>query len=99
MAAFRFSRKAESDLLDIARYTLDRWGEDQAIRYLNNLEACCEQLARNPDLGRTCDDILPGLRRMEHGRNVLFYRQEKSGRVLISRILHQRMLPKRHMMG
>lgn len=96
MPAFRFSRKAESDLLDIARYTLDRWGEDRAIRYLNDLESCCEQLAGNPDLGRACDDIRPGLRRMEHGRHVLFYREDKSGGVLISRILHQRMLPKRH---
>jgi plasmid stabilization system protein ParE len=32
---------------------------------------------------------------MEHGRHVVFYRQDGSG-ILISRILHQRMLPERH---
>jgi len=37
----------------------------------------------------------PGLRRHEHGKHVLFYREER-GSILISRILHQRMLPEKH---
>ena len=51
-------------------------------------------LAANPMLGRACDYICPGLRRMEHGRHVVFYREAAAG-ILISRILHQRMLPER----
>jgi len=31
---------------------------------------------------------------MEHGRHVVFYR-EAAGGILVSRILHQRMLPER----
>jgi plasmid stabilization system protein ParE len=31
---------------------------------------------------------------MEHGRHVVFYRQEAGG-IPVSRILHQRMLPER----
>jgi toxin ParE1/3/4 len=95
VAALRFSGRAEADLMDIARYTLRRWGEDQTIRYIDGLEAFCRKLAGNPELGRACDDIRPGLRRMEHGRHVVFYRQDAGG-VLVSRILHQRMLPERH---
>ena len=52
-------------------------------------------LADNPTLGRRCDDVRPDLRRMECGRHVVFYRED-SGGILVSRILHQRMLPKRH---
>jgi toxin ParE1/3/4 len=52
-------------------------------------------LADNPALGRVSDDVRPGLRRMEHGRHVVFYR-ESAGGILVSRILHQRMLPERH---
>ena len=78
--------------MSIGTYTLRTWGEDQAIHYLAGLEACCQQLADNPELGRACDDIRPGLRRMEHGRHVVFYRIE-AGAILVSRILHQRMLP------
>ncbi|MBV8552340.1 MAG: type II toxin-antitoxin system RelE/ParE family toxin [Acidobacteriaceae bacterium] len=95
MAPFRLSRLAEADLLGIGAYTLRTWGEDQAIRYIDDLEACCQRLADNPGLGRACDDVRPGLRRMEHGRHVVFYRHEAGG-IFVSRILHQRMLVERH---
>jgi toxin ParE1/3/4 len=98
VAKFRFSRRAEADLLSIGEYTLRKWGETQAARYLGELEDCCLMLARNPALGRLCEHVRPGLRRFEHGRHVLFYRQEPRG-ILISRILHQRMLAERHVMG
>ena len=92
MAAFRFSRRAEADLYDIGVYTIRTWGEAQAQRYLAQLENGCQLLADNPSLGRFCDEVRPGLRRMEQGKHVVFYRQEPRG-ILISRILHQRMLP------
>jgi toxin ParE1/3/4 len=81
--------------MDIGAYTLNAWGEDQTICYIDGLETCCQQLADNPELGRLCDHIRPGLRRMEHPRHVVFYRIEAGG-ILVSRILHQRMLPERH---
>jgi plasmid stabilization system protein ParE len=43
-------------------------------------------------LGRPCDWIRPGLYRFEKGRHVLFYRRREDG-ILISRVLHQSMLP------
>lgn len=95
MAAFRFSGRAEADLLSIGAYTLRTWGEDQTIRYINDLEACCRMLADNPALGRACENVRPGLRRMERGRHVVLYREDAGG-ILVSRILHQRMLPERH---
>jgi toxin ParE1/3/4 len=95
VAKFRFSRRAEADLLSIADYTLREWGKTQAARYIDELEVCCEKLADNPALGRACDEFRPGLHRHEHGKHVLFYREERGG-ILVSRILHQRMLPERH---
>ena len=95
MAAFRFSRRAEADLLNVGAYTLRTWGEDQTIRYIDDLESCCQMLSDNPSLGRVCDDVRPGLRRMECGRHVVFYRDDPGG-ILVSRILHRRMLPERH---
>lgn len=78
--------------------TLSRsWGEALAVRYLSELEDCCRMLVDNPELGRVCDDIRPGLRRMESGKHVIFYRRE-SGGILVVRILHQRMLPERQAM-
>jgi toxin ParE1/3/4 len=98
MATVRFSRRAEADLLSIGDYTLRTWGKIQTARYLAELEVFCRTLADNPALGRTCEEVRPGLRRLEHGMHVVFYRQERSG-ILISRILHQSMLPDRHNAG
>lgn len=95
MAACRFSRQAEVDLENIARYTLQKWGELQAARYMDRLEACCERLASRATLGRRCDCIRPDLRRMERGSHIVFYRKEAGG-VLVSRILHRNMLPEVH---
>ena len=94
MAAFRFSRRAAADLMSIADYTLRKWGKSQAARYISELEVCCQRLADNPAFGRPCDDVRPELRRLEHGKHVVFYRQERGG-IMVSRILHQRMLPDR----
>jgi toxin ParE1/3/4 len=95
VAKFRFSRHAEADLLSIGEYTLRERSKAQAARYIGELEVCCQALAGNPSLGRLCDYVRPGLRRHEHGKHVIFYRQER-GSILVSRILHQRMLPEMH---
>jgi toxin ParE1/3/4 len=98
VTVFRFSRHAEADLLGIANYTLRTWGKAQTARYLSDLEVFCQTLADNPALGRPCNHIRPGLWRMEHGKHVAFYRQKLTG-ILISRILHQAMLPSEHDTG
>ena len=95
MAILHFSRRAEADLIEIGAYTLQTWGLDQTIRYLHQLEICCQRLADNPALGRACHEIRPGLRRIEHGKHVIFYRQHERGGIVVSRILHRRMLPDR----
>lgn len=95
MAGYRFSKRAELDLLSIGTYTIDTWGETQLVRYMEDLETCCKTIAKNPLLGRPCDQIRPGLRRITQSKHVIFYRQEPEG-IVISRILHQRMLPDKH---
>jgi toxin ParE1/3/4 len=92
MATVSFSRSAKTDLLSIGAYTRQTWGAAQAERYLDGLEACAKMLADNPSLGRPCGWIRPGVYRFEKGRHVFFYRRQEDG-ILVSRILHQSMLP------
>lgn len=92
MPGDRFSRLARLDLIEIGDYTLDHWGEDQALRYLDSLERCFELVSANPEIGRKCDRLRKGYRRIEHEKHVVFYRTDRAG-VLIVRILHQRVLP------
>jgi len=83
--------------MSIGEYTLRKWGETQAARYLRRTGGLLPDAGTQSALGRLCEDVRPGLRRFEHGRHVLFLRQEPRG-ILLSRILHQRMLPERHVM-
>ncbi len=96
MPSFRFTRRAESDLQEIADYSLSMWGETQCLRYIDSLEQCCQRLAESPSQGRACNDLQPGYFRIEHARHVLFFRKSEDG-VLIIRILHACMLSERHL--
>ncbi len=84
--------------MDIADYTVDAWGQEQAQRYLDSLEACFNQLAKAPQMGRSCNRIHPGYRRIEHRKHIILYRATQYG-VFISRVLHQRMLPSLHLIN
>lgn len=96
MGTYRLSRRAENDLFEIGEYTIRTWGLEQCARYIDGLEACCQKLADNPKLGRSCESLRPGYWRMEQGKHVVFYRIEKDG-IIVPRILHVRMLPKLHL--
>ncbi len=95
MSEYSLSPLAELDLDDIAEYTTDIWGPKQAVKYINALFLCFDRITHDPGLGRRCDSIRPGLRRIEEGKHVVFYASVKGG-VFISRILHQSMLSSRH---
>jgi toxin ParE1/3/4 len=95
LSKYRLSVLAEVDLADIADYTTDVWGSKQAELYLDGLTACFARVALNSDLGRRCDSIHPGFRRIEEGKHVIFCKPLTRG-VFITRILHQSMLPNRH---
>jgi len=96
LPAYRLSRLARLDLIDIADYTLDTWSMDQALRYLDSLEVCFNRLSETPKIGRRCDRIRPGYRRVEHERHVILYRSDADG-IFIGRVLHQAMLPSEHL--
>lgn len=92
----RISAEAESDMDQIAAYTMLTWGPGQADKYLTRLEEGLNLLAMNPLVGRPCDSLQSGLYRFEIERHVAFYFPEPEG-VLIVRVLHHSMMPTRHL--
>lgn len=90
MTRFVLSPRARADLDDIWRFTVERWGVDQAEDYLRRLQTAIHDVAERPARGTSCDDVRPGYRRYRAGSHLLFYRLVE-GRVDIVRILHQRM--------
>ncbi|MFW5634566.1 MAG: type II toxin-antitoxin system RelE/ParE family toxin [Erythrobacter sp.] len=86
MIAIIFRRAASADLRQIAAETRRAWGEDQAKRYVGRLRDQIKELRefplRHPEFGPR-----PGLRRMNSGRNAVFYVVAED-RVEIIRVVH-----------
>jgi toxin ParE1/3/4 len=96
MAGFFLSGKAKADVKEIGRYTQQRWGVEQRNRYLGELDACFQKIGTNPTLGNSAEAIRAGYRRIREGSHVVFFR--KAGHeVEIVRVLHERMLPGKHL--
>lgn len=92
---YRLTRAADADIEQIGRYSAEQWGFEQAEAYVLSLHQTFEQLADFPSTGRDASDVRPGMFRLEHESHVVFYRQEPDG-VLVVRVLHQRMMPRKH---
>lgn len=96
MADIVLTPLAATDLKGIWRYSFERWGAEQADRYLFELEAGIAQLAGNPQLGKAREAIRPGYRSLQLARHSVFYRLTGDA-VEIVRVLHERMEPGAHL--
>jgi toxin ParE1/3/4 len=94
---YLLSPAAQADLEQIWDYTRGRWGVDQAEEYLRELQRAIEQAAANPRIGRACDEIRPGYRKLAAGSHLLFYRVTGKEVIDVTRVLHQRMDVDRHL--
>jgi len=91
MATFTLTKKAKSDLKDIARFTQKRWGREQRNKYLKDLDACFFRLADNPSLGRECGEVRTGYYKFPTGSHVVYFHCISKSKVEIVRILHESM--------
>jgi len=97
MTKYELAQRARMDLSAIGRYSKKKWGDAQTDRYLAQLEDDLDLLATKPAAGRLAGTKpRPDMRRFESGSHVVFY-EATDGGILIGRILHKRMLPKKHM--
>lgn len=85
------SPAAQADLDGIWRFSVERWGEARAERYILAIRNACEALADGRRSGRPVDHIRPGYRKLSVGSHVLFFRIRDDGAIDVVRILHQRM--------
>ena len=74
MARYRLTPKADRDLMQIWRYTNEKWGKAQANEYLQLLENRFLMLLRHPKSGRARDEIRRGYRSLPVENHVIFYR-------------------------
>ena len=96
MTDFVLSRRAESDLDEIWDYSAERWGREQANKYVEALRESIRRVALDPSRGHS---VTVGARRYHRygsGSHMIFYRMKDQG-VHIVRILHQSMNHVRHL--
>jgi toxin ParE1/3/4 len=96
VTGYVLSRGAESDLDEIWDYSAERWGSDQANRYVGALRESIERVALDPSRGRSVSVKGKSYRQYRSGSHVIFYRETNRG-VQIVRVLHQNMEYVRHL--
>ena len=90
------SPAAQADIEGIWDFTAERWGEDQAVRYLQGIRDACQQLAAGTHNSRPVH-LRSGYHRCLTGSHVLYFRIADDGQIVVVRILHQRMDADRHL--
>lgn len=91
MRRLQLTGSARADLKSIARFTEQRWGKPQRNAYLRGMDRVFRMLVGNPFMGKACDEIMEGYRKLPHGAHVIYYRLPSAEELLIVRILHSSM--------
>ena len=90
MPSYSFAESAEDDLTNIVQFTLENWGPDQALAYIDGLEKLAASIADNPGMGNPCDKLEPGLRAFPYESHTLYYLTHDQA-ITVIRVLHQSM--------
>ena len=95
MAKYYLTKKAVADLANIWDYTLEKWSEQQADIYYQNLIESFEEITQKPFLGKNYEGITSGLLGLKVKKHIIFYREISKDEIEITRILHGSMDLKR----
>lgn len=90
MNQFKITPQAYADLKEIARYTQNKWGVKKRNLYIFAINNRFEWLSKNPEIGKSRDDIKKGYLSYPEGKHVIFYKA-KINHIEILSILHQSM--------
>ncbi|MBE0510272.1 MAG: type II toxin-antitoxin system RelE/ParE family toxin [Gammaproteobacteria bacterium] len=86
--AYRLSRKAEEDILEIFASGAERFGVRQAELYHIELEHRFRFLAENPLAARVHDELHPPIRIYPFASHLIVYNVLDDGEVYIIRVRH-----------
>jgi len=93
MGHYELSEAADRDFENIFNFGIDRFGLVQALDYQSGMKQRFDELAEQPQLYPTVDDLRKGYRRSVYHSHSIYYRIEQQ-RVFIVRILGQQDLRK-----
>jgi toxin ParE1/3/4 len=85
--SFQLTDEAVEDLHDIFEYTEEKFGFNQAVCYLEELDVAFEFIGSNPKSGKSRSEIKQGLQSFSKDNHLVFYRMV-SDAVRVVRVLH-----------
>ena len=91
MPEFEISALAEEDLIGIARYTIEQWDAEQAVRYADFFDAHFRLIASGEAQTRAPIKTRPELLASRCKKHVVFHLDRGAKCPLIIAILHERM--------
>lgn len=96
MRRLELTEIARADLRSIRRYSSRTWGPDRTAKNMAGVRDTVKGLVRGTVVSRSRDDLGPGLQMATSGRHCIFFEADQS-RVLVVRVLHDRMDYRRHL--
>ena len=87
MRKFILSKRADDDIEDLYDDGVKKFGENQAIKYLEELNLMFVFLSENAELGKNRDEIKMKLVSFPYGSHIIFYRILKT-HIRIVRVLY-----------
>ncbi len=91
MAKLTWRQEAINDLSDIWKYTVDVWSENQADKYYETLKLTCQEISRDPTIGKDYAEVSENLKAYRINKHLIFYHLVSADEIEIIRILHERM--------
>ncbi len=91
MQSYHITPSAEQDVIDITSYTLEKWGEKQALLYAGLLEKKLDEIGCMTAAVRGFSKLYPEIRvsRCEH--HYIFFIHQNEQKPQIFAVLHERM--------
>lgn len=82
---------AKADIRSIWLYTVETWGEEQADRYIQALDAKFDEIATGKAISRTFSKSYPQVHVLRCEHHYIFYLVPEGRRPRIIAVLHERM--------
>jgi toxin ParE1/3/4 len=91
MSNVQFTNKAVEDFSNIWDYTYNNWSESQAEKYYALLLQACMELSGNPKAGKSYEEVDSGILGFLAYSHIILFKGLSPKKILVVRILHNRM--------
>lgn len=90
-----WSNLAAREMIELRRFSIERWGRVVAVRYLEDIREAAKGLAAKPHLAKPLRGKLRILRVRSH--YLIVHADEATGTLTVARVLHTAMDIERHL--